>query len=530
MGSALVIPRRQPSRRLGDTSIQIKLLVPTLGMLGLLLAVTLATNLYALDHFEAQVNAARLGEEQALVRQHFDAELEGLSERALAMALDENLLRAVADHDAVGVQRLGVQLRVRHRLELLQVVDRDSRLLFGDQGLQAGLADELGLALATIERARVLAGDGGALIVAAVPLKGAAGVHGAMLIGRAVDDAFLRRINADRSDPVIQLYDEAGRTLATSAAAGVERADPLQAEPGFLQRVLGGEQAEEDVLGADGEPRRALYAALAPGDSSRLLYSVALSSAEVQAYRVRTLHQSAAVLGAVALVAAGLLTYSIRGGIIGPLRRLSRAVERLGAGELELELAPEGGDEIGRLTESFSAMAGQLRQSFAGLEARNRMLEREIAERKRVEEARAQLEIEVTQAQATILELSTPIIPIDSQTLVMPLVGVLDAERARQALRALAGEIEARQARVVILDITGVPMVDAQIARALLDGAAAAHLLGARAILTGIGPEAAQSIVGLGVELDALGTYGTLQQAIVAVRRQPPEGRKMPTS
>jgi rsbT co-antagonist protein RsbR len=490
-----------------------------LGMLVLLLTTTIGTNLYALAQFEAQVSASRLSQEQELVSQRIDAELAGLTDRALTIALDDRLLSTVAEGDRRSLQRIGVQLRARHQLDYLIITDHDSRPLFGEQQLQGELAGDLNLALATIERARVMESDQGVLISAAVPLKSIDGVQGALLIGRVVDNAFLRQLNSNRTDPVLQLYSSDGTPLATSAGTDDDLAGAPLADQRLLQRALGGERIELEVSGAEGEPQRLLYAPLDQGHQVQLVYSLALSSTQIQAYRARTLQQSAAILVVIGLITAGMLILFIRRGIVRPLRRLDQAAERLGEGDLGVDLGPGGRDEIGRLTSSFSAMALQLRQSFASLEVRNQMLEHEIDERKRIEESRAQMQSAVAQAHATILEMSTPIIPIDEQVLVMPLVGAMDSQRARQTMETLVRGIEAGRARTAILDVTGVSVIDTQIAKMLLNVAQAARLLGTRMIITGIRPEVAQSIVGLGINLDGIATYATLQQAIAATRR-----------
>jgi rsbT co-antagonist protein RsbR len=131
-----------------------------------------------------------------------------------------------------------------------------------------------------------------------------------------------------------------------------------------------------------------------------------------------------------------------------------------------------------------------------------------ITRRKRAEET--------ISAQTMMLhELSTPVIPFSDDVLVMPLIGTIDTRRAQQALETLLSSIAASRARVAILDITGVPVVDTQVANALLRAAQAVSLLGAQVVLTGIRPEVAQTIVGLGVNLQTIVTRSTLQAGIV---------------
>jgi rsbT co-antagonist protein RsbR len=100
------------------------------------------------------------------------------------------------------------------------------------------------------------------------------------------------------------------------------------------------------------------------------------------------------------------------------------------------------------------------------------------------------------------------------QIVAMPLIGAMDALRSQQVFAALLHGVEASRARVVILDITGVPVTDTQFARTLIQAARAVELLGARMVLTGIRPEVAQALVGLGVDLGGIVTHSVLQQGI----------------
>ncbi|MDI3286639.1 PAS domain-containing protein [Polyangium sp. 15x6] len=113
-----------------------------------------------------------------------------------------------------------------------------------------------------------------------------------------------------------------------------------------------------------------------------------------------------------------------------------------------------------------------------------------------------------------LADLSTPLIPITDRILTMPLVGALDPERAEQVLTTLLDGVSRTGAAVAILDITGVAVVDTQVASALLRAAQAARLLGAEVILSGIRAEVAQTLVGLGAEFGGLVTTGSLKTGI----------------
>lgn len=145
----------------------------------------------------------------------------------------------------------------------------------------------------------------------------------------------------------------------------------------------------------------------------------------------------------------------------------------------------------------------------------------DVSELKQAEEERARLQDEIIAAQqAALRELNTPLIPLAEDVVVMPLIGSIDSARAGQVLETLLEGVSRHRARIAILDITGLPVVDTQVAAVLLQAAQAVKLLGSEVLLTGIGPEVAQTLVGIGADLSGLKTPGTLQAGIqYALRR-----------
>jgi len=142
----------------------------------------------------------------------------------------------------------------------------------------------------------------------------------------------------------------------------------------------------------------------------------------------------------------------------------------------------------------------------------------DVTARKKAEEAerRSAAQAEVIQAQEDMLRaLSTPLIPLGEGAIVMPLVGRVTGERAERILEALAEGVVAQQARVAIVDVTGVPEMDAAVADALVRAARAIRLLGADVVLTGLGPGAARALVEIGADLGGIATRGTLRDGIV---------------
>lgn len=140
---------------------------------------------------------------------------------------------------------------------------------------------------------------------------------------------------------------------------------------------------------------------------------------------------------------------------------------------------------------------------------------RDVTEQQQAENERLILQEQVIAAQqAALRELSTPLIPIAENVVAMPLIGSLDSARAQQVIETLLSGVASAHATTAIVDITGVPVVDTQVANALLRAAQAVRLLGAHVILTGIRPEVAQTLVGLGLDLSGIVTRSTLQSGI----------------
>jgi PAS domain S-box-containing protein len=140
----------------------------------------------------------------------------------------------------------------------------------------------------------------------------------------------------------------------------------------------------------------------------------------------------------------------------------------------------------------------------------------DITRQKQVEAEREKLQEEVIEGQRrAIAELSTPVIPIMDRIIVMPLVGSIDSIRARDITRILLAGISEHQAKVVILDVTGVSLMDTGIVNHLNKTIQAARLKGARTIVTGISDAVAESIVDLGIDWSDIETLSDLQTGLV---------------
>lgn len=191
------------------------------------------------------------------------------------------------------------------------------------------------------------------------------------------------------------------------------------------------------------------------------------------------------------------------------LRSMTKSLKEQNA-RLERQVAERLAAEAARdvLTREIMARTEELRQA-------NEQLSRELKERERAEAARAALQDQLLSAhQQRLRELSTPLIPISDRIMVMPLIGSMDVERARQVMESALDGAAQRRAECVILDVTGLRDINAEVADLLVRAGQGLRLLGARVIITGIRPEVARALVELGTSLDTIVTRATLQDGV----------------
>jgi rsbT co-antagonist protein RsbR len=126
----------------------------------------------------------------------------------------------------------------------------------------------------------------------------------------------------------------------------------------------------------------------------------------------------------------------------------------------------------------------------------------------------------INRQQEELLELSTPVVRLWDSILALPLIGTLNSERTQVVMESLLEKIVETEAQIAIIDITGVPTVDTLVAQHLLKTVAAARLMGADCIISGIRPQIAQTIIHLGINLSDVVTKATLADAFaVALQR-----------
>ncbi len=197
------------------------------------------------------------------------------------------------------------------------------------------------------------------------------------------------------------------------------------------------------------------------------------------------------------------------------VQRVIDAISMIGVGEhaTALEMLPEPlavRDPFDMLEACVRVLIGEVRAAQVESERANGALE---ASRQQLVDKLA-----VIQRQTVALaDLSTPIIEVWDRTLVLPIIGAIDEPRAAAIAEALLLEISRRRARDVLLDLTGVAVVDAATFEHLVGLGRAASLIGARCTLIGLRPSVAATVVEMGLDIGALRTRSTLKEGLFAV-------------
>ncbi|MDM8526795.1 ABC transporter substrate-binding protein [Anaerolineales bacterium HSG24] len=206
--------------------------------------------------------------------------------------------------------------------------------------------------------------------------------------------------------------------------------------------------------------------------------------------------------------------------------RLNRILQRMAdvaGGDVNVKFEVTSNDEIGLLEQMLNEIILNTKFTRESLAEKNthlkqqaEMLAEEVEERKQAEIEQKRLQQEVIEAQQhAIQELSVPIIPVMDRIIVIPLIGSIDSMRASDIMRTLLAGITEHRAKVVILDITGVAIVDTGVAAYLDKIIQAARLKGARTIVTGISDAVAETIIDLGIDWSNIETVRDLQTGLM---------------
>ncbi|HEU5102199.1 MAG TPA: HAMP domain-containing protein [Roseiflexaceae bacterium] len=350
----------------------------------------------------------------------------------------------------------------------------------------------------------------------------------------AETEAFVRNREGGQADEVREQI-QAARAQLTTLEAILSHNDHTEAEQGANAALL---RRQQQFLAETEQQILSVFEAIAANDEAALAEALeAIEEAEDQfaAIEMETtalLDQEAAesidtmaiqnqqglivapigfgLLGLVALLTLWLL----RQFIVRPIRSLSAAAGAVASGDLSQKVPVTSKDEIGELQASFNQMVSNLAaQRTQVVEQQQALQERASELEHTLEELQASTQ-ERDQLSQSIRELSTPVLPLFNGILVMPLIGVIDTARSTLLMQTLLGATERYKATTVLLDVTGVPLIDTTVARGLLEAAQAIRLLGAQTILCGLRPELAQTITGLGLNLVGLVSQADLQSGL----------------
>jgi anti-anti-sigma regulatory factor/HAMP domain-containing protein len=316
----------------------------------------------------------------------------------------------------------------------------------------------------------------------------------------------------DKQGAVLVRYPDDAQQIGKPAFEALLAASSLADRP----------DATLEAPGPGGTPMLYAFARIrGAAESGSVFLSVAVPAARAYTATNRLLAINLGAIGAatlLALAAAWLGGYVL---IVRDVDGLVDATKRVGDGDLKVRVPIGSGTEIGLLASSFNHMVGEVAASRENLEAqveeRTKALTAALSDLEARAAEQERLLAENEQQRTRMRAMSVPVLPITANTLVLPLVGALDAERLSYLQQEALSAVEKSRAEHLLLDVTGVPVIDAEVAHGLVQVAMAARLLGSSAVLVGISPAVAQSLVGLGVDLSAIETRSTLRAGLAHV-------------
>lgn len=195
------------------------------------------------------------------------------------------------------------------------------------------------------------------------------------------------------------------------------------------------------------------------------------------------------------------------------IEHIEEVLSSVAAGDLEIRIESEFEDDLSGIEEAINILIDDLTYELkASINMQNELQEK----LKKIQEQQKT----IVQQQEDLMELSSPVSKVWDNILILPVIGTLDSQRTQVMMENLLQKIVDTGCTMAILDITGVPTVDTQVANHLLKTVTSARLLGADCIISGISPAIAQTIVHLGIDLSAIRTKATLQDAMIYAMKQ----------
>jgi rsbT co-antagonist protein RsbR len=195
------------------------------------------------------------------------------------------------------------------------------------------------------------------------------------------------------------------------------------------------------------------------------------------------------------------------------IEHIEDVLSSVAAGDLELRIQSEFEDDLTGIEQAINLLIDDLTHELK----KSLKMKQEMEEKlKKIQEQQKT----ILQQQEDLMELSSPVSKVWENILILPVIGTLDSQRTQIMMENLLQKIVSTGCTTAILDITGVPTVDTQVANHLLKTVTAARLLGAECIVSGISPAIAQTIVHLGINLSNILTKATLQDAMIYALRK----------
>jgi anti-anti-sigma regulatory factor/HAMP domain-containing protein len=320
----------------------------------------------------------------------------------------------------------------------------------------------------------------------------------------------------------LTLVDKQGAILVRYPDDTAQIGEPAFEAPLAAAALADRPDATIEAPGPGGTPMLYSFARLRGADGSGNVHlSVAIPAARAYTATNRLLAINLGALGAATLLA---LAAAWLGGHILLTRdvdRLVKATRRVSTGDLRVQVPSGSGTELSILAGSFNHMVGEVAAARENLETqvqeRTKALQAALSDLEARAAEQARLLAENERQRVQMRAMSVPVLPVTERTLVVPLVGALDATRLSHLQQEALSAIERYRADHILLDVTGVPVLDESVAGGLIRVAAAARLLGSTAILVGISPAVAKSLVHLGVDLAGIETKATLRAGLAHV-------------
>jgi rsbT co-antagonist protein RsbR len=195
------------------------------------------------------------------------------------------------------------------------------------------------------------------------------------------------------------------------------------------------------------------------------------------------------------------------------INHIEDVLASVAAGDMDARIESETEDDLSGIEAAIDLLIDDLTDELSQREKMQKEVEDKLAKIQDQQKT-------ILQQQQDLMELSSPVSKVWDNVLILPVIGTLDSQRTQVMMENLLDKIVETGCTIAILDITGVPTVDTQVANHLLKTVTAARLLGADCIISGISPAIAQTIVHLGIDLSSIRTKATLQDAMIYAMRQ----------